>query len=188
MVKINNFQLRYANCREDTNVLLKNINRGVGASYLSIASGGENSLSLLCLDPQQVDVVDVNPLQLYLLELKMAAIRTLEWEDCKAFLGYNETGERNKTYRLIKSQLGSEAREFWNRRTKQIAKGIIYDGRVERNFKFFSKFIRPLIHNDKNCRELMSVKTEAAQKIFTRLIGIPKYGDWFLNCFLVTSL
>ena len=81
MVKTDNFQLRYANCWEDTEVLLRHINRGQGAQYLSIASGGENSLSLLYLDPERVHVVDVNPLQLYLLELKMAAIQQLDWED-----------------------------------------------------------------------------------------------------------
>ena len=69
MVKTEKFILRYANCWEDADLLIQNLNCKKGDRILSICSGGENSLSLLCLNPQEIVVVDVNPKQLFILEL-----------------------------------------------------------------------------------------------------------------------
>ena len=76
MVKTNDFILRYTNCWEDSDLLLQQINKGANAEYLSIASGGENSLSLLSLDPKRVHIIDINPLQIYLIELKIVITKT----------------------------------------------------------------------------------------------------------------
>ena len=49
-----------------------------GQVCLSIASSGENSLSLLTRSPSRVVAVDLNPAQLATLELRVAAFRVLE--------------------------------------------------------------------------------------------------------------
>ena len=41
--------IRYANCWEDASVLLQALNIGPGKRYISIASGGDNTFSLLLL-------------------------------------------------------------------------------------------------------------------------------------------
>lgn len=189
MVKTEKFILRYANCWEDADLLTQYINCKEGARILSICSGGENSLSLLTLNPEEVVVVDVNPKQLYLLELKMASIRQLSHKDCVEFLGYRASNSRNETYYKLRKDLSEEAKLFWDKRAKKIKNGIIYDGRVERNFKWFSKIYRPLIHSDKNVEELLREKSAINQKaVFERIWNTKKWRAMFRIFFSNTVL
>lgn len=166
MVKTEKFILRYANCWEDADLLIQNLNCKKGDRILSICSGGENSLSLLCLNPEEIVVVDVNPKQLFILELKMAAIRQLDHDECLLFLGYKTCKNRLITYQKLILDLSVDAKIFWNSRLSKIKQGIIFDGRVERNLKAFAKYYRPLIHSNKKVNELMLKKSSDEQKQF----------------------
>ena len=57
---------------------------------LSIVSAGEMPLSLLSMGVAQVLAVDINPAQLHLARLKLAAACTLERSDAIRFLGYRD--------------------------------------------------------------------------------------------------
>lgn len=170
MVVTENFILRYANCWEDADVLLTQLNLPSGNKTLSIASGGENSLSLLATDPELVYVVDINPKQLYLFELKKTAVARLEREDCLAFKGFSDSKDRLKSYKLLRHELSSPAQAFWDKREAKIEKGIIFDGRLERNLQFFARWVRPIFHNQKTAMGLMSPKSAAEQADFYQKI------------------
>lgn len=86
--------IRYANCWEDPKVLLQGLAPKRSSKILSIASAGDNSFSLLVTNPELVVAVDVNLTQLYLVELKKAAIRSLDYEDILVFLGFHEGVDR----------------------------------------------------------------------------------------------
>ncbi|NNE90537.1 MAG: DUF3419 family protein, partial [Verrucomicrobiales bacterium] len=70
-------RIRYAQCWEDADVLLAGLNVQPGDTCVSIASAGENSLSLLTAKPDRVIAVDLSPAQLACLEMRVAAFREL---------------------------------------------------------------------------------------------------------------
>ena len=158
--------LQYANCWEDADLLLDRIGDIRGKRVLSISSGGENSLSLLSGRPDLLAVVDRNPAQIFLFELKRTAMRTLDREEFLAFLGYADSRDRWGTYRLLRDGLDSGARAFWDRQRKRIDPGVVHTGVTAVRLRFFSRFVRPLIHSEAKSRELMAPKTDAEQARF----------------------
>ena len=72
--------IRYANCWEDADILLEGLAPEINSRLISICSAGDNSFSLLVKDPAEVIAVDVNETQLWLTELKIAAIKNLSRE------------------------------------------------------------------------------------------------------------
>ena len=70
-------QLRYAQCWEDADLLLRALAPASEHRLLSIASAGDNTLSLLARAPKQVVAVDLSPVQIAALEMRVAAFRHL---------------------------------------------------------------------------------------------------------------
>jgi len=68
--------LRYAQCWEDADILVDGLDVQPGDTCLSIASAGDNTLSLLTRAPARVIAIDLNPTQIAALELRVAAYRT----------------------------------------------------------------------------------------------------------------
>jgi S-adenosylmethionine-diacylglycerol 3-amino-3-carboxypropyl transferase len=84
--------IRYAQCWEDADVLLAALEPGPGRRCLSIASAGDNTLAMLCRDPESVLALDLSPAQLACLELRVAAYRELQHD---AFLHHQRTIEES---------------------------------------------------------------------------------------------
>src|SRR5450432_1124947 len=80
--------IRYANCWEDADILLQGLSPAEGNKILSIGSAGDNSFSLLTTNPEIVVAIDINKIQLYVIELKKAAIKKLNYEEALQFLGF----------------------------------------------------------------------------------------------------
>ena len=97
--------IRYAQCWEDADVLLDALSVRPGDRCLSVASGGENSLSLLACEPGAVVAVDISPAQIALVELKRAAIRTLDHGAAIAFVGLASGADRLRLYRDLRAVL-----------------------------------------------------------------------------------
>lgn len=159
--------IRYANCWEDADILTEAMQAvGTGKKFLSIASAGDNSFSLLTLNPQLVVAVDVNKIQLHLVELKKCAIRRFSRDETLAFLGFTPCTYRFMLYKLLRPQLGNDARTFWDAQQAMIEAGVIYAGKFERYFKTFAGKILPWIHNAKRTAELFRPKTAIEQEVF----------------------
>ncbi len=139
--------IRYANCWEDPATLCAALEPGPGKRMLSIASGGDNAFVLLATGAEVV-AADVSAAQLACVELKAAAIRTLEREGALAFLGVRASSKRLVTYATLRAQLGAATQAFWDRRRRLIRRGIVHAGKFERYFRFFRRFVLPLIHNN----------------------------------------
>ena len=88
--------VRYANSWEDADVLLEGLNAKPGGRFLSIASGGDNSFSLLVTNPAFVVATDINPIQLKLVALKKVAIQCLNWEEYLGFIGLRRFLQKNR--------------------------------------------------------------------------------------------
>ena len=155
--------IRYANCWEDADILLEGLNPQPNGRYLSIGSAGDNSFSLLTTSPDYVVAVDVSKVQLYLVELKKLAIEKFSHQEFLEFLGFSESDKRLQLFNSIKSALTPETRGYWEYNSKQIEEGLIYEGKFEKYFLFFSKRVVPFIHNQKRVTELFRSKPEDEQ-------------------------
>ena len=160
--------IRYANCWEDAACLTAAFAPLRRGRFLSIASGGDNSFALLTLDPEEVALADVNPVQLHLVELKMAAIRTLERDALLAFLGFRPAtaAQRRAWYQSFAATLPAGTKACWDTRQDVLEAGITHAGRLERYFRMFATRILPLIHNGSTVAQMLAPKSAADQAAF----------------------
>lgn len=160
--------IRYANCWEDPDVLLKGLSPAPKDRVLSVASGGDNSLSLLAANPSLVVAADINKTQLFLIELKKAAIQLFSYDDILEFLGFKDCSKRTQMFYEIKEHMTYDAQKYWLSHITEIDKGIINRGKFERYFQLFSRWILPLIHSASTTEELLRIKPEEEQKDYYR--------------------
>jgi len=158
--------IRYANCWEDADVLMQGLRIRQGDKCLSIASAGDNSLSLLAYNPEIVIAADINPTQIACLELRIAAFKNLEYEEILELLGIQESDKRILLYEKIRRDLSEESRLFFENNRPMIATGIIFSGKFENYFRLFRTKVLPLIHKRKTVLELIAEKSIEEQHQF----------------------
>lgn len=158
--------LRYANCWEDPQLLLDGLDIQPGDHVLSIGSAGDNSFSLLMANPHSIVAVDISKTQLALLALKKAAIQRLDYDELLRFLGFRPSDDRRDQLHALKGHLPDEVFDFWCSQPKQIAAGIVHQGKFERYFQLFSQRVLPWIHRKKIVQQLLSPKSEQEQALF----------------------
>lgn len=134
-------------------------------SVLAITSGGCNVLGFLMFDPEVIYSIDINPAQSYLLELKIAAIKSLDFDEFVMFSGLKECEYRLKLYDKIQPFLSKEALVFWKENPKIISNGFIMNGKYERFIKLAGKFIN-FLQGKKRVLGLLKDKTASEQKIY----------------------
>ena len=159
-------QIRYAQCWEDADVLLEALNVQPGQVCLSIASAGDNALSLLTCRPDRVIAIDLNPSQLACLELRVAAYRELDHTGLLELIGSRPSPRRATLYQRCRNQLSSDVRAFWDRLPSVIASGIGTAGKFERYFATFRNCALPLVHSHKLIELLLEGGTPAERKAF----------------------
>ena len=158
--------LRYANCWEDADILLKVLDPDKGSKILSIGSAGDNSFSLLTSHPELVVAVDISRIQLHLIALKKACIISLSREDTLCFLGFMPSDIREEIFNRIKHNLDKPARHHWQHNIELIKKGIIHQGKFEKYFRLFSQKVLPWIHSKQTVEALLLPKTMQEQADF----------------------
>lgn len=152
----------YSQCWEDPQVLTDSLGVTPADDVLSIASAGDNSLALLLDRPRSLTVVDFNPAQLYLMELKMAATELL-YDNFVAFLGARPCSERLEMYGTLRPSLSPQARTYWDREQLALQRGVIHCGRLERYLAAFRNWILPLIHRRALVERLLDAHDLAEQ-------------------------
>lgn len=158
--------IRYANCWEDVEVLITAFDLNENSKVLSIASGGDNCFSLLAQNPQQVIAVDISVVQLYLVELKKTAITQFNRAEFLQFSGFTESANRVEDYRILRSELSADAKNYWDNHEAELAEGIIHVGKFERYFQLFKKDFLHTIHDQKMIDKLFEVKSADNQLNF----------------------
>ena len=148
-------RIRYAQCWEDADILVKALNIQRSDTCLSIASAGDNALALLAQKPERVIALDMNPAQLACVELRVAAYRELEWHELLQLMGSRESRQRAALYQRCRPLLSADVRRFWDSRSDEIARGIGSAGKFERYFKTFARRVMPLIHSKKRIHRLL---------------------------------
>lgn len=158
--------IRYANCWEDADVLLQALQLKEGSSVLSVGSAGDNSFSLLSTNPELLMAVDLSEAQLFLIELKRAAIEAMDRDDFLAFIGITDSDKRKENFKLIKGKMPVNAISYWEKNINIIEQGLIFGGKFERYFQFFNKWLLPLVHSRKTRIELFRKKSEKEHRVF----------------------
>jgi S-adenosylmethionine-diacylglycerol 3-amino-3-carboxypropyl transferase len=147
--------IRYAQCWEDADVLLDGLDIHAGDTCVGIASAGDNCLAMLVKDPSVVIAVDLNPSQLWCLELRVAAYRTLDHDGFLRLIGSRSGPDRSGLYQRCRRLLDDDAQRFWDAHPAEIAAGIGSAGRFERYFTTFRNRIMPLVHRRAVIEELL---------------------------------
>jgi S-adenosylmethionine-diacylglycerol 3-amino-3-carboxypropyl transferase len=134
-------------------------------SVLAITSGGCNVLGFLLFDPEVIYSIDINPAQSYLMELKIAAIKKLSFEDFISFSGLHEHNYRLELFERIRPLLSTEALAFWNTHRKVIVNGFIMNGKYEWFIRFAGKFMN-LLQGRKKVQNLFIEKSIQEQEMY----------------------
>lgn len=126
-------KINYSAANEDGESERRALSGGLeGGSGIVITGSGSRALELLISKPARLVSIDFNPTQSFLLELKVSAIKKLEYDEFLKFIGVNPSDERKKTYRLIRNEISTEARAFWDQHQQEIIAGVLYCGSWEK--------------------------------------------------------
>lgn len=161
--------INYSSCNEDPATELEALKIGPGDQVACVTGSGDRPLHMLLGDPDRVLAFDINKVQNYLLELKIAAIRRMNYSDYLTFLGVKDDGEtqkRKQIYREIRKDLSAHAADWFDENPQHIAKGVIYSGRWERYFRLTSRCIR--IWRGRKVEKLFSISDIATQRVFVK--------------------
>ncbi len=160
--------LVYNTCWEDPAVDRRALNLGADDTVMVISSAGCNALDYALDAPARIHAVDANPRQNALLELKIAAIRRLEFEDFFGIFGTGYHPRFAELYRTcLRSELSTFAREWWDKNQGWFTSplGSFYyhglAGLVARGFRAYFR-MRPKLAND--VHELFAAGDRATQR------------------------
>lgn len=108
--------LVYNTCWEDPRVDRQALELTSQDRVLVITSAGCNALDYALTGPAHVYAVDMNPRQNALLELKIAGIRQLEYDDFFGLFGQGYHPRAADVYHsALRSQLGPWSQNYWDR-------------------------------------------------------------------------
>ena len=141
---------------EDPRVDLRALELDANSRVLTISSGGCNALNYLLENPASVTATDLNRHHVFLLDLKIAAIKFLpDFPAFFSFFGFGKSDQNIENYyQFIAPNLDAETRRFWESnsfagkltigdRINLFVKGGLYDHSRNGYFlRFFHKFAR----------------------------------------------
>jgi S-adenosylmethionine-diacylglycerol 3-amino-3-carboxypropyl transferase len=125
-------RISYSSCNEDSKSELQALRLGPGKRVLCITAGGGRVLNLLHDVPREIVAVDVNPTQNHLLELKIAAMRSLSHQPYLAFLGVRPARDRLKVYQELRPALSGAAGAYFDAHPEVVRRGVLFQGSLER--------------------------------------------------------
>lgn len=179
---------------EDPRVDLQALKLDAHSRIITISSGGCNALNYLTVSPESVTAVDLNRHHIFLLRLKLAALKHLpSYEDFFNFFGYGKNEKNVENYKkYLAENLDPGTRKFWESngffgsilygdRINFFKKGGLYEHSRNGYFlRFFHKFANIL-----GCKpaELIKAKTPEEQEELYQ-----KYISPFFDSFLIQTI
>ncbi len=188
--------LVYNTCWEDPAVDRQALQLGPQDTMLVITSAGCNVLDYALQGPRRIHAVDANPRQTALLELKLAGIRMLEFDDYFRIFGDGFHASFRELYRhRLRGELSDFARSYWDRHGKWFTSrhGSFYyhglSGFVARGFSSYFR-MRPQLAD--NIRELFTCNDlETQRHVYDEKVAPELWTptiNWVLNRQLTMSL
>lgn len=129
---IHRHQLVYNACWEDPRLDREALQLGPDDDVLMITSAGCNALDYALVGPRRIIAVDMNRRQNALLELKLAGIRTLDYDEFFNLFGRGGVDTWDILYAdRLRPRLSEAARSIWDRW------GVMFQGRGRRRSFYF---------------------------------------------------
>ncbi len=111
--------LVYNTCWEDPRLDRQALELGPDDTIVVITSAGCNALDYALQAPKGIHAVDMNPRQNALLDLKIAGIKTLDFDTFFQFFGQGKCKECVEVYQAkMRPALSLPSQKFWDRRIK----------------------------------------------------------------------
>jgi S-adenosylmethionine-diacylglycerol 3-amino-3-carboxypropyl transferase len=111
--------LVYNTCWEDPRLDRIALDFGPDDNVLVITSAGCNALDYALAGPNHVNAVDMNPRQNALLDLKLSAIRELEFDDFFKMFGEGRLPDAKRIYeQKLRASLPTWSQSFWDKKIK----------------------------------------------------------------------
>jgi len=131
--QIHGNKLIYNTCWEDATLDRQMMQLNQESRVVMITSAGCNALNYLLDGPKEIHCVDINFRQNALLQLKMAAIRELDYEDYFQLFGQGKHDRYAAVFDVLKRQMPEYARHYWARHMeyfsdKGLRKSFFYHG------------------------------------------------------------
>ncbi len=121
--------LIYNQCWEDPALDRVALDLGPDSEVMVITSAGCNALDYLLCEPKAVHAVDANPRQNALLELKVAGIRGLVWDDFFQVFGLGRHPDMEALYHAdLRHHLSEESAAYWDRNLDWWKRGPVRRG------------------------------------------------------------
>ena len=190
--------LVYNTCWEDPAVDRKALDIRPQDRMLVITSAGCNVLDYALVGPQRIHAVDANPRQSALLELKLAGLRRLTFEDFFGAFGHGRHPGFTRIYRrALRPDLSPFAQRYWDRHIDWFdndnAKDSFYfhglSGAVARGFRGYLQ-MRPALRS--SIQTLLEARTLDEQRdIYDRDVQQHLWGrgmNWTLSRQFTMSL
>ncbi|BET95951.1 DUF3419 family protein [Xenorhabdus taiwanensis] len=181
----------YSTCDEDAYSELKALKVSNEDEVLCVTGSACRVLSLLAEKPKNITAIDFAAGQNYLLELKIAAIKNLTYDQLLGFFGVEQMSkeQRWKYFISLKDKITDEAFQYFCYYCKEIKEGVLYRGRHE---KFYVYFLSPFLHflYGKEFKEMFETECIERQKEiyfkkirgpFWRLMIKKGFSKWLLK-------
>lgn len=142
---IANNMIYYSHVNEDNRVERQLLETSGCTTVVAVAGSGERVLALLDKeDLEKFYAVDVNEEALFLLQLKLAALKALNVEEYLQFVGHLpvQKDARQQWFNQLKNKLSASCKMYWQKHISVIGKGILYTGHFEK----FLQRVRPSVN------------------------------------------
>jgi S-adenosylmethionine-diacylglycerol 3-amino-3-carboxypropyl transferase len=182
-------RLIYNQCWEDYALDQSALQIGTGDRIVTITSAGCNALNYLLFNPEQIDAIDLNPHQTALLELKIAAIRSLPHSKFFAMFGEGKIERHRETYaQWLRPFLSKQSRRIWDRHIDYfdlLGSGLYFNGLAGTFARSMNLYVkcRPGMREDLD--QFLNLDNIRLQAEFYRSKIAPRlwshYVRWMLN-------
>ncbi|WWC92743.1 uncharacterized protein L201_007702 [Kwoniella dendrophila CBS 6074] len=171
---------------EDPAVDVKKLNINENDHILAITSAGDNVLHYaLAASPARIHAVDMNPCQGHILELKLAAIQALEYNDFWLLFGEGRHPEFKKLLTTkLSPYLSSHAYAYWLSNHWQFSRNFYFRGYSGWALRLAQiAFFLSGVSNDvkKLCK---ATNVQEQDKIWKKRIRPVFLGKWMVKLFL----
>lgn len=159
-------RLYFAQVREDPLLEIETLQPAADRNLVVVSSGGCTALSLVARGAGHVVAVDRNITQNHLVELKAAAICSLDPDCLAGFLGaaHEPPAMRITQYSTLRPSLSYEAATYWDAHSKMIANGALNAGVSEQFIRIVVAAMRAMIHRSSRVDRLLTCRTLAEQR------------------------
>lgn len=149
-------------------------------TVISISSAGCNPLNFLCQSPKRLISIDGNPAQNAILELKLAAIKTLDHATFFDIFAARNPSVVTKVYRCkLRPNISPRSQDFWDKNLWMAARGIYLFGRMGLFCRILRRFVSLLGLPQRRIDEFFELRTLAEQAAWYKEYAAPRlWGPW----------